>query len=463
MIKVAVLSFSDGRERVHESLKDYIVQCNNNIIRALESTGEVDVVYNPPIIHTNAMASELAGNMVGVDACILNVCVFSFPNFSSIANSLIHLPKLAIAPINGAYPGLGGLQATVNLIRQTGGQCEKIWGNIETKDILNRVMTFLRAGYATKRLKGQVLGLFGGRSIGIGSGTANPDLWMNKFGIDIDHIDQLEIVRRAQTIDDVAADKGLDWLEMHMGDIHYDNDKLTRDSLRMQVKCYLALKELIQEKSLDFVAVKCHYDLSEYYWTQCLAAALSNDPYDWDGPKAPIVYSCEADADAALTMQVLYLISGKPTLFMDFRHYLEEDEVFAFCNCGACATWYANRSDDPAENLKDVELSPLIPKYAGKGCHVHYIAAPGLMTFARFTRVLDRYKLQAFYGDFYQLPKSKLEQTCPVWPHGYTKVNSDPYELAERFECNHIHAVAGDYIEELQLFCKLNDIDFELL
>lgn len=464
-IKVGILSFSDGRERVHKSLEPYIKECEAQIVQKLQSVDEIEVITGSEIIWNNKLAKRIGLEMTrkNIDACILNVSVFAFPNFSAIAAGLQNVPLVAIAPINGMMPGLGGLQAATNMIHQEGGHCEKIWGNIEDENVFGRVLAFLRASKAATELKGQVFGLFGGRSIGMGSGAINPDLWRSLFGVDVDHVDQLEILRRAEAMDDDQASVGVSWLEKNVGIIHYDDDKLTKDTLKMQVKCYCALKDIVLERGYSFVGVKCHYELSEYYYTQCLSAALMNDPYDWDGKKEPIVFSCEADGDAGLTMQIMKLISGKPVLFMDFRHYLEGEDVFAFCNCGACATWYAGRSDKPEENLKNVELYPLIPKYAGKGCHVQFISKAGEMTFARLTRSANDYKMQAFLGDAKSLPKEKLEETCPVWPHTFASVKSNPNELVQKYESNHIHAVEGNYMEELKMFCKLKGITFEVL
>jgi hypothetical protein len=39
-----------------------------------------------------------------------------------------------------------------------------------------------------------------------------------------------------------------------------------------------------------------------------------NDPYDWNGPKEPIVAATEADMDGALTMEILKHISNQPVL-----------------------------------------------------------------------------------------------------------------------------------------------------
>ena len=67
--------------------------------------------------------------------------------------------------------------------------------------------------------------------------------------------------------------------------------------------------------------------MSCHYCTECIAAAFMNDPYDWDGPKEPVVYACEADSDAALTMQILKLLTNDPVVFMDVRHWDEENQV----------------------------------------------------------------------------------------------------------------------------------------
>jgi L-fucose isomerase len=191
--------------------------------------------------------------------------------------------------------------------------------------------------------------------------------------------------------------------------------------------------------------------------------ALFNDPYDWDDAKEPTVFSCEADSDGALTMQIMKLISGKPVFFCDFRHFDEKDGVFVFCNCGAISTWYAERSDDPETNLKSVNLHPVIEKYAGKGCHVQFIAKEGEVTMGRLTRVLNKYKMSIIKGEIKRYSPEKLEETCPQWPHFFVKVSIDPNDLIDRYESNHIHGIAGDYVDELKEFCELKNIDYEVI
>ena len=105
-----------------------------------------------------------------------------------------------------------------------------------------------------------------------------------------------------------------------------------------------------------------------------LAEAFLNDPYDWDGPKEPIVAATEADMDGALTMQIFKLITGQPVLFCDVRHYDAENDVWFFSNSGTHATYFAAASDDPLENMRQVSLLPETGDYPAGGASVHHLS-----------------------------------------------------------------------------------------
>ncbi|MEA5011864.1 MAG: L-fucose isomerase [Angelakisella sp.] len=463
-IKVGLLSFSDGRESVHQSLCNYIDDCAKQIKAELEKTGQVDVVTASCVIAGNEDAKKYALELKAQmpDAVIFNVPVFAFPNFSLISATVLKLPILAISNVNAGLPGLGGLQAACNLINQCGYPCEKLWGDLQNAETLESAMRFLRAAYAANELNGQVFGLIGGRSIGMGSGVAPVDRWMQTFGVDVDHMDQSEILRRSAFVDPQKVEHAFTWLNKNTK-VDYDGDKLTEESLREQIRHYYATKDICEEKDFAFVGVKCHYELSAYHCTQCLSAAFFNDPYDWDGPKETRVFTCEADAEGGLTMQILKLLSGTPVLFADFRFYDKAKNIFYFCNCGAIATWFSQRSDTPEVNLQGVSLKPIIPKYAGKGCHVQYIAKEGRMTFARLTHDQDKFIFTVFTGTAKELPEAALKDTCEVWPHMFVEADAPYQSIIENFDCNHVHAVYGDYVEEIKLFCQLKNIEFRYI
>ncbi|GAJ06598.1 unnamed protein product, partial [marine sediment metagenome] len=250
--------------------------------------------------------------------------------------------------------------------------------------------------------------------------------------------------------------KGFRWLGKNVKQINYNGDKLTPETLKYQLKCYLATRRIIEERQLDFISIKCHYELSEHYVTQCVNCVLCSDPYDWRGKKEPTVFACEADSDGALTMQILKLISGLPTLFIDLRHYDEKEGVYVFCNCGAQSTWFAERSENHVDNLKKVTLYPVIPKYKAKGAHLQYQCKEGEITFARLGRDgKGQYEMAILRGEFVEFPMEKLRETCWEWPHAYAKIDIPPDKLIDVWPANHFHAVSGNYIAELMKICEI--------
>jgi L-fucose isomerase len=198
--------------------------------------------------------------------------------------------------------------------------------------------------------------------------------------------------------------------------------------------------------------------LSEFHVTGCVSAMLLNDPYDWNGPKEPTVLACEADADGALTMQILKLISGYPTLLFDLRSYDFANEVYVCCNCGAQPSWYSARSVDPDENLGLVHLDPVISKYGGAGGHFSYVCKSGEITLARLTRVNGNYRMFIARGEFVDFPREKMAETCSAWPHGYVRMNVSPADLIQIYNTNHVHVIPGDHRRALKFYCDMMDI-----
>ena len=462
---VGLLSFSDGRMRVHLTLQDSVRNHAAVLAEAIARDPLLEAVPATEIAYSAQMARRTALEMRGknVEAAIFNIPVFAFPNFSLIAARLLGLPVLLSSPKDGTLPGLGGILAAHGGMRQVGIRSNKIWGNpLAEPKLQSSLSAYCRAAGAVSRLNGSVYGLVGGRSIGMNTGAVSAQDWMRQFGVDVEHIDQLELVRRAAAAraDASAAEeveRAYAWLTGRVGRFSTEG-KAAPENVKEQIRHYIAIRDLIAERGLDFVSLKCHYELSEYFVTGCLSAMLLNDPYDWNGPKPPFVMSCEADSDGALTMQVLKLVSGYPSLLFDVRGYDFTGQVFVCCNCGAQPSWYAARSEVPEENLVEVSLEPVIPKYGGGGAHFPYVCREGEITVARLSRVDGRYRMFLARGEFVDYPREKMAETCAAWPHGYVRMNISPEELIPVFNTNHAHVIPGDHREALAMWCEFMGI-----
>lgn len=462
MIKIGIITFSDGKDIVNDKLKPVNNSYINLIANKLKQTSYIEPIIAKEIVHNSVEAKEQAQYLRSKNChgIIFNFAIWSYPNLSVIASGFFDVPILMFGNNNPEYPGLVGMLASAGSLSMLGRKHLRLFGDVNDDKIFKKILEFAKASYAITELKGQVYGIVGGRSMGMYTAVPCLTQWQKEFGVDIEHIDQLEIIRLSSDVSNKKVEDALIWLEKNVGNINYDNNKLTKEVLRTQIRHYYATKKIIENYKLDFIGVKCHDELSSNYCTQCISAAFINDPYDFDGPKEPFVYSCEADSDGALTMQVLKMITGLPVLFMDIRHFDEGRNHFVFCNCGSQSTFYAMRSNDYRVNLKEISLEPAGYLLKGCGANIQYIAREGEMTLARFMREDDKYWLAVLKGRAVTMQKEVLKETTFSWPHVYFKTQTKPEELFKKYSSNHCHGVYGDYTQELINFCFFKGIHY---
>ncbi|MBE3583890.1 MAG: L-fucose/L-arabinose isomerase family protein [Limnochordaceae bacterium] len=466
--KIGILTFSDGRAYAHTPQIEENKAFEARLRRALEAAG-VEVVTGE-LVWTNELAASEGYKLqaAGCEATIFNYAVWAFPQFSVMASRFAPGPFLLFGQVNPAKPGMVSVLAAAGALDQIGVAYSRVFGEIEKPEVLRPVVAFARAAHAAKALKGETFGLFGGRAIGINTAVAPTDLWVRQFGIDVDHVDQWEIVRRSyEKVDSPQVAAAQRWLESKVRKVHYDGRQLTPEKLRLQIASYYAVKEIVAERHFQFTGIKGQPELTEHFVTADIAEAFLNDPYDFDGPHEPVVCSTEADMDAALTMEVFKHLAGTPVLFADVRHYFADINVLDLVNSGEHATYFAARSFSPEENLAQVELKPQGFYFPAGGASVFHIAAPGQVTLARLTRSEGRYRMHILRGEFIRFdPEEEVRRVAEVqdnWPHAFVQLGCHIDTFLQQFPANHIHAVYGDYVDELVAFCRNTGVEPVLL
>jgi L-fucose isomerase len=460
--KIGLLTFSDGRKFAHEMLREMNLDFQNKLRARLEATGEYEVVAGSEIVWHPEVAKREGRRLLeaGVEATVLNYAVWCFPHLTLIATEFAPGPYLMFSNINPAYPGMVGMLAAAGGMDQVGRFHHRVQGDIADDAVFSKVQKFLRAAVAVNRLKGESFGLYGGRPMGMYTAVANADQWKRDFGIDIEHIDQYEIIRRSELVEKGKVEHALAWLEKMLGpNIHYDGKKLTPELLKRQIRSYYACQEINAEKAIDFFGVKAQPELTDNFTTEDIIDAFSNDPYDWDGPKEPVVCATEADMDGALTMELFKHVTGEPVLFADVRHYDAEDNFFDLCNSGAHATFFAGRSKRPEDNLPKVHFWPEVFYFPAGGASVMHFAQPGEVTLARLTRRNGKYWLAILPAEFILFDEkknwAKAEATTKEWPHAFTRLKVSADEFLATYDSNHIHGCYGNWVEELVLIAKI--------
>ena len=470
-IKVGLLDFGDGRSFLKENLAPVNREFRERLTKHLEEEG-FEVVSGDEVIWQNDIAVRNGKKLLasGVDVTLFNFSVWAWPQYSRVAAQFCPQPIVMFSNVNPQYPGLVGMLANSGSLDQSGIRFIKNFGDIGDPAVRSRLKAQIVALAAARRLKGLTYCLVGGRSLGIDTTVIDPAQWMKQFGIDVDHIDQFELVRRAEK----ALDKkdrvapALDYLKKKIRKIHWTGPdatfRLTEELLAKQVAMYYAMVDLAEEFKYDFCGIKGQRELTEHVATADVAEAFLNDPYGPDGwAKPSMVCATEADSDAALTMQILKHVSGTPVLFADIRHYHADLGVWDLCNSGEHATYFAGKSLDPEVNLPLTEFRPQGFYFPAGGASVYHIAAPGPVTLARLTRHNGRYRMSALKGEFVDFGERNDEIAAisqDNWPHAFAKFQGDVQPFIEAFHCNHIHAVYGDVMEELRIVCWMLNIDW---
>lgn len=464
-IKVGILTFSDGRKHIHESLEALNRKYQQRLAETLEKTGLVEAVQGREIIWNSRLAQQEGRRLTaaGCDLTILNYAIWCYPHLSAMATEFAPKPFLLFGNLHPSEPGMVGMLAAAGTMDQLNLPYSRVWGDIRDKTVLARVLAFIKAAGALAGLRGQTYGLFGGRPLGMYTAVSNLEQWRTMFGLDVEHVEQEDIVRCSRVVDHKRIERGFDWLKKNVGQIKFDGKALTPEKLKLQIASYHAYRRIIEERQLDFVGTKAHGDLTETFVSMDIAEAFLNDPYDWEGPHEPIVAATEADMDGALTMQIFKHITGEPVLFSDVRHYDQKDDLWYLSNSGTHATYFAGRSKNPTVNLKHVTFYPECSYYPAGGASVHHFAAPGKVTLARLARKNGRYWLAIVPAEFVKLPRNialrKGSGVTPEWPIAFTRIGCSPEKFLGEYPCNHIHGCYGEWGDELQHVARLLGIE----
>lgn len=467
--KVGIITLSDGRDFVHEELLEMNRGFEERLVKSLETTGEVEVIRASEIAWKPSLAKQAGKELLKaeVEMTIFHYAIWCWPHLTVMASLFAPGPYLLYGQINPKYPGMVGQLAAAGALEQIGVIPERICGDPEDPAVIHQMLRFIRAASASRRLIGERYGMFGGRPMGMYTASANGDQWLREFGIDVEQIDQYELVKRAESVPDHEKKKARQWVES-LAKVAYDGKQLTPDILERQLALYVAAREIIQEYELDFVGFKGQPEMTNHYATMDVVEAFLNDPYDWNGPKEPTVTATETDMDGALTMEILKHIAQTPVLFADVRHYFDSLNLLDLCNSGTHATFFADASFDPKDNLAKVTFCPESERYfpAG-GAAVKHFAKPGRVTMARLARQNGRYIMTIVPGEFVALSDQQLKELSQEvqieWPHAYMKLDIDKETFLRYYPCNHIHGVYGHYVYELIHFCQIKNIDYRVL
>ncbi len=415
--------------------------------KSLKDAG-FDVCRYSEIVRTkkDAAAAVSSVEKENVDCVILYVASWLWASELVGAASLCSRPILIwTTPISQGW-GTGGALVLHGAFDEVGLKHKFVYGFPDDPETQKKIVGYVKAAKVLKQLKGSTVGLIGGISMGATPGRVDEAVWMQKFGVTVDHVDQYAVIQKAERIPKDEVAREYEELKNVAGEVP-PFDGVMDHSIRL----YLAMKKVIKENSFNFTALKCFPEVSDNYATACLAQSLlGNEGF---------TSACIGDLNTALTAYILQMLSGSSVFNPDIQRIRKGDNVVVMTSDGTCPL-------NIAEDKNGVKLSKrgVFGEGDADGICVGLVCKPGTVTLARMTRIKGKYFMHISLGESYVPPKPKLQKELnecgfPCWPHAFVKLDGDVERFVQNQRSEYISMCYGDLKEELLDLCYLLDVE----
>ncbi len=429
--KVGLITVSLPRERI-----DLARTWNRVAQEELEKAG-LEILWRDEPIVTVEETVETAKSFFHNGAASIVYLLGTWIYVPQVVRSVqsVRLPTIVWSPRDPASFSLTAGGIVHGSLDEMGLNHMFLYGSPTNKHVIQEIRQYAQAASAVARMRGQRLGLIGGRVPGMYTTMVDMAQVMSVFHVDIEHVDQHRVVLEAEDAPSSLVDETIAKITHEFGTIHAPSDMVSRS-----VRLYHAVRKIAEQDRFDALAVKCQDELINTYVSYCLAVSLLND----DG----IVTACECDLNAALTMYMLHLLTGQAVVFADVNDIDLDEGILRLVNCGSLPS-------SLAVSRQDVDLG-IQYEYLGKkqGCTTIFCCKPGRVTLARLSRISGTYHMLIAKGQAFYQPKERFKEVRDAWPHAFVSLECDMEKLIQNLRSNHMHMVYGAVEKEVARMCE---------
>jgi len=506
--------FAPGDPRVDEASR---VRCRN-IVAAVADTiagkvvlpdkTPVPVVYSSVLVDGEKQADIVARQFrdAGVSILVCAPDTWAFPQLTTIS-LLQQFP--AETPLNitcgnsGPKPGVVYAHAVSGAISQYGrmvhlnvGNWPDTGANPKMSDATAAALIdWCYAAVTAVALRGRRVMVFGHDSMGMETALAHVIPTRNAFGIEITRLDMklLADMLQKKAYDPKELTELRGWIDKHVGKRLEINNEDQGRRFDQSLAMYLINRDLMAELN----AVGGGF-MSQLEWgsdprgvpmpVADVMESFFNSTFDHNGPKAPLPYATEADAQGLLTMLFFtWLSGGNPPLFMDFRKVWEGWEIKELAkklkisvtakadyivrglvdgdNSGSASFDWAAK---PGTSVKDIMKQVFMPLadegyFPGGGNSVTFVSPAGIEGVAgRLAYSALNNKFSLVWDEAYttsvpdKLAKAMCGLTNPTWPHTFVVPRyASMLEYKQFAPANHFHMTWNLPVRRLQYWMDL--------
>jgi len=453
----------------------------------------VPVVYSIVLVDGEAQADIVAQQFrkAGVDILVCVPDTWAFPQLTTISLLQQFPPN---TPINitcgnsGPKPGVVYAHALNGAISQYGRMVALNVGTWPdtgmdpkmTEQTAKNLIDWCYAAVTAVALRGRRVVVLGHDSMGMETALAHVIPTRNTFGLEITRLDMKLLAdmlnKKAYNEKELRALRG--WINRYVGKRLELRNEADSERFSMSLAMYLIVRDLMA----DLNAIGGGF-MSQLEWgsdprgiplpVADVMESFFNSTFDHNGPKAPLPYATEADAQGLLTMLFMtYLSGGNPPLFMDFRKVWEAWEIKELAqkvgiksldkkadwynkglvdgdNSGSAAFDWAAKPRASVREIMDGVAMPLADEsyFPGGGNSVTFMTPAGIEGIAArcaYSSATGLFSMVWDEAHTTEVPKELAQAMCnlttPTWPHTFVVPKyASMVEYKQYPPANHFH------------------------
>ena len=217
-------------------------------------------------------------------------------------------------------------------------------------DVEEKLLRFARAAVAAASMRGKSYLQIGSICMGIGGSIIDSDFLESYFGLRVESVDEVEIIRRMSEgiYDEAEYRRALAWAKEKciIGfDKNPDNvrksDEVKEEQFEFVVKMAVIIKDLMngnpnlpegcEEEMVGHNAIAAGFQgqrqWTDFYPNGDFAEAILNTSFDWNGAREPYILATENDVLNGMGMLFMKLLTNRAQMFADVRTYWSGDAV----------------------------------------------------------------------------------------------------------------------------------------
>lgn len=218
------------------------------------------------------------------------------------------------------------------------------------EDVKEKLLRFGRAAIAVATMRGKSYLQIGSQCMGIGGSIIDQDFMESYFGMRVESVDEVEILRRMEEgiYNEQEYQKALAWTKEHCKEGRDDNPDFVKFSpaekekqWEFTVKMYCIIKDLMagnqnlpdafEEEKVGHNAIVGGFQGQRQWtdhWPNCdYPEALLSSSFDYEGAREPYTLATENDVLNGMGMLFMRLLTHRAQIFADVRTYWSGDAV----------------------------------------------------------------------------------------------------------------------------------------